>query len=1217
MSSIFQTRASAPPDPATLRPDTTPGSLHDARIANSQLGAITNFIGDFSYPADPDWQLNDERFDALTQGISPQYWPQFGYARSEDHAQEIRARMQTYQWADQRRGQAGSWAIPGDIAYAFIDPPQLAAMLATGGVGTLGNIAIKGERLAAALRAGYIGAGINIGMTAIEASQKPTVTANDVMRSGLMGFGFGVAGPMTAGQSRTARFLKGGAMSATPTLVYDAAGRITGLSDTDARDMQATALQNFLMGGFFNSLARTQKITEVDNAFQKAAMIRDRAADEFTERLAVSMYKKMQFRDIADQARAQGKTPAEMLSPKGLEVFSDELAALQENRTGVTVPDDAFLIQPGDPVPAQATGSAPVPATDGVGLAMGAASSNDPAFLAFRPQFDTAKGKRPGDLFVGQYQSDAMPRFNKWARLGLSEAGFAPEGTEFAPIREAYNTLIYDALPKQDGSMGGEVATWSYAQRTAGRAENIRTEIDTHAKHAEWAKANGQKPLDIEAFGNKVTEYRRSRGTMHADDPGVVEAHSRLFAKFYPDELGRQQRHGVPNAENVAIDPWHTPRMWHDHKVDLERYRAGHEGIRAGIAKNLTGDIPQSRRLAIAEALLRRQLNRFLGTPASRGGILDGDAADLEFAIREVDPNISDADLRDIIYYKAEAAPDGTPKYLRRRIGLDENGTMDLMDLRTREKYTIKVSDLLYNNAFELGRRYVEHSVGNSSLAEVFRAMARQDEKPAKDIGQFIDRIKTRLGRDGVPIDQYQKHLDRIETALKRIGGLPVRKTGDIDLVLKAVGDVEFARTMSNITSGIQNVQQVGEALASQTLDVAMASIPEIANIREVMKRTDGKLDNRFLREAAALGIAEAGMARRPRMFLPDDSLGQVTKARKAAFWTSRAAKAASMVSGQDASAKLNSVAAAVVYKNTWADMAFGGRALDSGQNLQRLKDSGLTPEMGSRIKAMIEKYAVTETANGGTKIRSFETADWVDDPEAASAFNIRMARFVERVTGEGNPTNDPLWMSNSFLKLFTQLRNYTARQWSGKTLYAADQLRQGNIGAMSRVAVSTTAWAAALYMARVYVQSIGRDDREDYLDKMLDHKKVALGAIGRNDTVSLMPWFVDVAALGSGAPEPVFAFARASEMRDSGNRFQQVFGSPTSAHLEAIYGSTSALGGSLFWDDYVFSREDLNNVSNGLAVPNVLNLKTWAQRELSRHYSLPAKSRPFNPAPQ
>ncbi|WP_196303591.1 hypothetical protein, partial [Streptococcus pneumoniae] len=79
---------------------------------------------------------------------------------------------------------------------------------------------------------------------------------------------------------------------------------------------------------------------------------------------------------------------------------------------------------------------------------------------------------------------------------------------------------------------------------------------------------------------------RRSQGKLWADDPGI-KAHSDYLSGLMPDELGRQQRHKVVNAENVKMDPWHTPRVWVPKLVDKLRNRAGHggpKGLANGIA---------------------------------------------------------------------------------------------------------------------------------------------------------------------------------------------------------------------------------------------------------------------------------------------------------------------------------------------------------------------------------------------------------------------------------------------------------------------------------------------------------------------------------------------------------------------------------------------------------------------------------------------------------
>lgn len=1469
MSSIFQTRNILPSDPHVPKePSNAPGvgEFVNALAIDSVQASLNHSLADFFRLPDPEFHLTDKNLEAYTNGIDPVYWPQFGTAQSHEHALEIRRRMSEQQYADRALQASGRWAIAGKIGASFVDPPQLMAMLATGGAGSAfgaAGIAVKGERLAAAVRAGFVGAGINAGTTAFESTQKPTIAANDVMRSSLMGLGMGAAGPALAGTSRATRFLGGGAMSATPTLVYDLAGRVTGLSDVDARDMQAEAIQNFVIGGAFSALHSTHEVrtvaTEADRAVavrQAEVLARDKAATELYEKVARSYYKDLQFRDIAEAARDQGKTPQEVVTPKGESAFSEQLAALQHNREvtdalyvlqqerltpdevvaeasrrqdqpspqqfvkglsltaaeakaaasfadlapdhlvfesskphaakpqgfrhvkgsgfivrlakdgvfefsddfakqtparrraaverivaglearkevaaidfssaggearigayanaavnlrerlGIPHDDAAALVKvaiadaakkyrsetgrslfepsptrdallravmdsdapmiapskaaiesldtlafrrdrgqgsptdvqpldgsPGSAVPLAEAGSldagvartpaqakpaaAPAsepPRNDAPGLAMGAASENDPAFLAFRQAVDNRTGKTTGDLFIDD-PSDALPTFGKFARLGISNAGFAPDGDSMSAIRRSYNAVFYDPISKKDGSMGGEAATWSYGERRSAHAQAERSERSAYAKHIEHRRGMGEKQDTVLEFNRKVTEYRRSEGKLWADDPGV-KAHSDHLNQMYAKELARQQRHGVVNAENVKDNKWHTPRVWVPKLVDQVRsraVRAGPGSLVEGIAARVMGDVPEAHRRVMAEAVLRRQMDKFHGTDVARGNILEGDAIALMHTIAEIDPTLTQAEIREMVYYQKPDAPEGTPQWLRKRIALDETTPMELVDQYTGEKFSVPISEMLNNDATELARRYVDHSVGTSTLAELFHTTARRDEKVPVTIQDYLDNLRVRMAADGVSEAEYLPHLERIEHGLKRLGGQPVRKYTDADHWLRAITNLQFFRTMSSIVTGIQNYQQVAGAMAQGGWEVAIKSVPEILNIRAMMKRTDGlHLDNESLREIEAIGHGDSPMAHRPRMFAPDENMGEVSKARKAAYYTARAAQVTGRYSLQEWSSKHAAYSAGIVYKNTWASMVGGNRPLGTGKNGARLSNIGMKPEMAERVAAMIRKHAVTEKTASGVKIKAFETSAWVEDPQAASAFNVSQGRFIERVTGEGNETDLPLWMSHSVANVMLQLRKFVAKQWSGQTLHSVDQAyTHGRYAGVACQLVTTSAWSALLYMARVYVQSVGRPDRQQYLDTMLEDDKIWKAGIGRNDSASLLPWFTDLAMLGTGAPEPVFNFARASEMREAGGRFQSVFGNPTTSWLEGVYGTTGAAGGSLFYDDYTFSKEDLESVSRGLAIPNLFNTSTIIKKLLAEEYDLPAYSR-------
>lgn len=188
-------------------------------------------------------------------------------------------------------------------------------------------------------------------------------------------------------------------------------------------------------------------------------------------------------------------------------------------------------------------------------------------------------------------------------------------------------------------------------------------------------------------------------------------------------------------------------------------------------------------------------------------------------------------------------------------------------------------------------------------------------------------------------------------------------------------------------------------------------------------------------------------------------------------------------------------------------------RYIAEGKEDKALADMGFTPDLVSAIKADLPNIAqfagrdVAELDLTKTKMPSDKVAAFVQAVHRGSGQIIQQTFIGE--TGK--------WAHDDFLKIITQFRTFSItsmeKQWTRNTANFGTAKAWGILaGAMS------VAWP--LYVARVYANSLGRADQEEYLEKNLSTGQVARATLNYVAMSGLAGDFLDAFTAVSGLGE-------------------------------------------------------------------------------------------------
>lgn len=225
-----------------------------------------------------------------------------------------------------------------------------------------------------------------------------------------------------------------------------------------------------------------------------------------------------------------------------------------------------------------------------------------------------------------------------------------------------------------------------------------------------------------------------------------------------------------------------------------------------------------------------------------------------------------------------------------------------------------------------------------------------------------------------------------------------------------------------------------------------------------------------------------------------------------------RGARVTSLISGM---APINAylqrwAAKGVLYK--FASMA-GGESV----NRQRLRVLGLSDEMQDRIFGEIrDKVTFIDGEVRGRKLQRLNLEQW--DPEVRGAFEHAIFRWTRKIIQENDLGQTNTVLGSTVGKLVFQFRNFMLGAWTKNTLHNAHMRDWESLSMM----LGTMTFGALAYVAQTHLQSIGRGDRERFLERRLGERKVVAAAFQRAGFSSLLPGVYDNLAYVAGL-DPLF----------------------------------------------------------------------------------------------
>jgi hypothetical protein len=791
------------------------------------------------------------------------------------------------------------------------------------------------------------------------------------------------------------------------------------------------------------------------------------------------------------------------------------------------------------------------------------------------------------------------------AMYGVLRFGFAGTmGRNIVPeVRKAGEMLAEDVLPRVKRDANGK---WKLTAKNNLSAhewvkdsfERIMLEYNfrfaTHYKR--WKARNPDG--DLATFSREVTKANRRFNIRKSADPDIRAA-SEMDRALTELKHAEARRHGVKGFDKFDHDNSHVTRVWSIPALQDAIETHGEKAIYRFMGEAIASNSEVFAK--IADPTEQAEWIERVGESFTRAILRTAEFNDHVFA------NAMSSDMRSkvagiIRTYAGKKlkeseidslariiAPKQGDKNLisraKMRMDIDEMFAAKIRNDNFGEIGELRMEDLFENNAQLLFTMYNRQVTGASAASEFYRAMTPAGvAKPFENIddvaGLLIDRMRA-AGRS-------EREIEKIVTNLRRqhdqLLGKPMFKQDALTTPLRALRAVNLMRVGGQFgaVQMIEGGTLLGEAGVSVMLNSMSGWKGMIRNART------GKLSNETLREFETFIMAtDAGWHTNPVLqrldredFWIGDGGGKVmTGLRKGERWS----MAASGMTGINAF--LYRATALAAYAK-WGQIAETGKL----PSAKRLASLGLDETDARKIiDAMNAEDTPVEFEMGplGRRVKKFNINEW-EDQEAAAMLIGAISKWSRRVIQQNDPGQFATWMSRDWAKNLFQFRSFIIGAYEKQFLH---RIAVRDMRAFTSLA-STTLAAAAVYMGRTYVDSIGRPDADEYRKERLTLQRIGSAAFQYSGFGSVVTPFLDPVIYAAGGPRGYFSAMRSSQIDTD-----FLLGNPT-VDLVSNLMNTGIEGAraAVPWSDSEFTRGDYYRASRLLpfyrmfGIGNVIN---------------------------
>lgn len=638
-------------------------------------------------------------------------------------------------------------------------------------------------------------------------------------------------------------------------------------------------------------------------------------------------------------------------------------------------------------------------------------------------------------------------------------------------------------------------------------------------------------------FRQQVTEAVRNVDpsvTFHPAVDKLAGSFRKLMGDYHdllvnPGALDGTTRRPVLSPDVPKSDTY-FPRIISREKFQDWTNRFGDRQISQFITaavKGLSPDIDDALATKIGKGWYKRIRDVQAGQELNGGRALFGEDVDgLRHALAE-STSLSNDEITSLLARFQKEPGEGGVSRVKHRTLMDENFRGVMKDNATGEVHEVRLADIFENDAVKVFGMYNRQMSGQLAMARLRIENPTWKINPESGPQYLVDGVTKRsewdtlmkqvagvsdeLGGDVKTVKARDKDIERLNFIHDAItgAGKPSNQW------MRLLRDYNYIRVMNQV--GFAQIGDAGQLVGQAGFRAALEGMPSLRSLWRNAKT--GQVNDELARELEYITQGGTDWMRGFAAHRFDD-YGEHAMVSSSGSMLDKAE--AVMEKGKRATSALSFMAPINVYLQRWAAKAALARLINEASgattaNLPRLRAMGLSDEMIGKVQSELKNTVVyhdSEVRVG--KIKDLNVDAW--NPETRNAFENALWRMSRRLVQENDLGQTNMFFSSELGKMLFQFRAFMLGAWTKQFLYGINMRDWESFVGFT----ASSVLGGAVYMGQTHLQSIGRSDRQKFLDDRLSLGKIGAATFQRAGWASFMPMIGDFGAEAMGY-DPLF----------------------------------------------------------------------------------------------
>ena len=533
-------------------------------------------------------------------------------------------------------------------------------------------------------------------------------------------------------------------------------------------------------------------------------------------------------------------------------------------------------------------------------------------------------------------------------------------------------------------------------------------------------------------------------------------------------------------------------------------------------------------------------------------------------------------------------------KNAKTRLPIQLNERIDIKNIKTGTIDSLSVKDLTERNLTRLLKRYNQQVLGAAAMARF------GNFKNNKEYLDFLKDVKER-GEANPKYKKIYRDVENIEVVVSSLTGKqsPLERNSDpsgfMRRATRLAGDYNFLRLFGQV--GFAQGAELYQAISEVGLKTFLEANPGFKDVMGKLRAGKIKFDDEILEELRSQGVPvgldkfmHSPVGRLDNeLDIPLDSTGsrldavELASAKAKRFvsdisFLNPMTMYSQIIAGRGLALKISKSVNKLIKKHKTTKIF---NKLDKGDQI-RYRYFGWNEKEFNSIADQINKHSVYKDG----KYQGVGLDSWT--PDARSHYSVGMQRFIDRVVQRNDVGAMNRWFTTDYTRMITQFRTFTLGSYTKQLmnrLYVLAETRGKDYHTYSAFMASMIG-AVQFYAVQIYINSFGRSDQKQYLQKRLSPENLAKIGFLRSSWSSLIPGAIDT-ALYPFLDDLPFSYGRNTELAS-----QFFSGIPTINLVQSTIDTTRNLTKLAFDPTYQASKRDIQQGLSLIALQNALIIK-------------------------